>query len=297
MFKESDNFDVERGVFHWRPTAWLRVSGDDAASFLQGQFTNDLRALVPGKGVYGLWLNHKGRVVADSFVLQGAGGEFWVGSYFCPAVVIKERLEAFIIADDVVVEDVTSEWSAVTLFGADAETLPAATHGGLIFAGRRTCGLHREFAFPSAELVSVTSQWAGWRQWDAQAIERVRIQSGIPAVPADLGPTELPNEGGLEHDAISFTKGCYLGQEVMARLKSMGQVRRRLLRVRGRGEPPARGATLYQAARRIGEMRTSVSLGDGFIGWALLTLLSLRAEDPLSLLEEGGGESIWVERP
>ena len=78
MFKESDNFDVERGVFPWRPTAWLRVSGDDAASFLQGQFTNDLRALVPGKGVYGLWLNHKGRVLADSFVLQGAGGEFWV---------------------------------------------------------------------------------------------------------------------------------------------------------------------------------------------------------------------------
>ncbi len=70
-------------------------------------------------------------------------------------------------------------------------------------------------------------------------MELMRIQADIAAVPRDIGPDDLPNEGGLEKIAISYTKGCYLGQEVMARLKSMGQVRRQLLRVTGTGAPPA----------------------------------------------------------
>ncbi len=261
MSNESVSSETKRDFFRWQPAAWLRVSGADAETFLQGQFTNDLRTLVGGQGVYGLWLNHKGRVMADSFVLRAASGEFWVGSYFCPAALIKERLEAFIIADDVAVEDVTEQWRAVTLFGATADSQSVNPPVGCCFAGRRG-----------------------------------REASGLPAVPADIGPTELPNEGGLENEAISFTKGCYLGQEVMARLKSMGQVRRRLLRLRGKGESPARGAALHQAGRRIGEMKTAVRVGDGFIGFGLMTLLGLRVEEPVTVSTDGGGESIWMER-
>src|SRR5688572_1380953 len=91
--------------FRWSPATVLRVSGEDAASFLQGQFSNDLRDLDQKKAVYGLWLNHKGRVIADSFVHRLAEGDFLVFSYHCPVEVIRQRLEAFVIADDVVLED------------------------------------------------------------------------------------------------------------------------------------------------------------------------------------------------
>ena len=107
--------------YRWQPAAWLRVVGPDAFAFLQGQFTNDLRELEKSPAVYGLWLNQKGRVLADSFVLRGrVAEEFWVGSYFSPAAVIRERLESYIIADDVTIADETAAWSGVTLTGPNA---------------------------------------------------------------------------------------------------------------------------------------------------------------------------------
>ena len=93
------------------------MSGEDASAFLQGQFTNDLRDLEAKGAVYGLWLNHKGRVIADSFVHRTATGDYWIGSYFSAADVIRKRLEAFVIADDVVIEDVTDQWRGITLIG------------------------------------------------------------------------------------------------------------------------------------------------------------------------------------
>ena len=109
----------------------------------------------------------------------------------------------------------------------------------------------------------------------AEEVTRRRIGAGIPAIPADVGPGDLPNEAGLEGEAISFTKGCYLGQEVMARLKSMGQVRRRLMRVRGEGENiPTLPAPLFGAGRAVGELRSAVRDGvGGWIGLAMVTLL------------------------
>ena len=219
---------VKAGRFHLcQPLAWLRVSGDDALNFLQGQFTNDLRNLVAGGAVYGLWLNQKGRVLADSFVVRGNGADgFWVASYFSPATVIHERLEAYIIADDVVITDETADWSAVSVLGAvEAEALQRAVPGSVVFAGRRG-GESVEWIFPRTAATQVAAQLAGWAAVDAVGMEHRRILAGIPAVPADIGPGELPNEGGLERDAISYTKGCYLGQEVMARLKAMGQIGR-----------------------------------------------------------------------
>src|SRR5580658_9564626 len=87
----------------YRPAAWLRVSGTDSATFLQGQFSNDLRHFGPDLATYGLWLDVKGKVIADGFVMPGKGPDgFWIGSYFSPADQLRRRLEGFIIADDVV---------------------------------------------------------------------------------------------------------------------------------------------------------------------------------------------------
>ena len=295
------NFSTSAAFHGWRPAAWLRVKGADAASFLQGQLTNELRGLPAGGAVYGLWLTLKGKVLADSFVVRdarsGATGaeaaaEFWVGSYFSPAAVIRERLEAFIIADDVTVEDVTAEWAGVTLLGegvamaADAATAGGA-RGGVVFRGRRGKEEAVEWVFPLAQLEAVRAQITGRRELDGEEMARRRIAAGVPAVPADIGPGDLPGEGGLERDAISYTKGCYLGQEVMARLKSMGQVRRRLMRVAGSpgGEAPGSlPAALFSGGRKVGEVRSAVSDGaGGWVGLAMLSLLQLEAGAGLAL--------------
>jgi folate-binding protein YgfZ len=118
-------------------------------------------------------------------------------------------------------------------------------------------------------------------------MERARIAAGIPAVPVDIGPADLPNEGGLEVSAVCFTKGCFLGQEVMARLKNLGQVRRRLHVVRGFGLQPQLPASLYQGSAKIGELRSVVPEGGGYIALAMLAQLNLNPAAGLSLTAAG----------
>jgi len=290
---------LQEGFARYQPAACLRVTGSDALAFLQGQFTQELR---PGPGApvaYGLWLNQKGKVLADSFVLRIGAGELWLFSYASPAAVIRERLEAYIIADDVAVEDLTAGWSGLVAIGpaaaawleAQAGSLPPAqgflpARDGFVFRGRRGAPESWEWLTP-AEMAPP----AGGPELTRADLERLRIAAAIPAVPADLGPTDLPNEGGLDADAVSYTKGCYLGQEVMARIKSMGQVRRRLLRVAARAAaPPACPAPLFQGTKKVGELRSAVDDGaGGTLGLALLTLLGLDAGAPLSLSPDAPG--------
>lgn len=275
------------GFFRWAPASWLRVSGEDAATFLQGQFTQGIRTLSP-TGAYGLWLNQKGKVVADGFVLPAAvPGAFWVGSYFSLAAVIQARLEAYVIADDVTVTDETGGWRGITVAGADEQWAASAARwrawGAIELAPRRGAGEWSEWVFPAALTGAVEADGRGRVALSSEDMERARIAAKIPAVPRDVGPGELPNEGGLETVAISYTKGCYLGQEVMARLKSMGQVRRQLRRVRGEGAPAAVPATLWQGGRAVGELRSVVATEAGFMGLALCTLLHLRAGEPVGV--------------
>jgi folate-binding protein YgfZ len=292
---------MQHVTFHgWRPAAWLRISGEDAGNFLQGQFTNDLRTLQAGDGaaVYGLWLNQKGRVLADGFVLAAGDGAFWVGSYFSPAEVIRARLEDYIIADDVTVEDATANWEAVTVFAGAGDGFAAEAGANFLrFAGRRAESPCTEWIFPSSDGARVRARLEGGRELDRVEMERMRIGAGLPAVPGDIGPADLPNEGGLELSAISYTKGCYLGQEVMARLKSLGQVRRRLLRVRGPGAVPARLAALYQGGQKVGEMRTAAAENGGFSGFAMVTLLNLRRDTGASFAPDAAPTVFVVDQP
>ena len=251
---------------------------------------------MPGQAIYGLWLNQKGKVVADSFVLRDEGGAYFLGSYHSPAAVIRERLEAYIIADDVTITDETAQWRGVTLWSDEPpESWRANLPGGFVFRGRREVGAHWEWVAP-AEKVETLAANAG-SSFDETEMERRRILAGIPAVPQDLGPNDLPNEGGLERDAISYTKGCYLGQEVMARLKAMGQVRRRLLRVRGMGAVPALPATLYAVGREAGELRSAVAVADGFAGLAMVTLRQVPADGKLALAADAATALQLTEQP
>lgn len=285
------NLPTPPAFFAWQPAAWLRVTGTDAATFLQGQFTNDLRDMRAGGAVYGLWLSVKGKVVADSFVLRGQGEEFWLGSYFSAAEVIRERLEAFIIADDVSIEDQTTGWRGFSVWGVPASELRVP--GALVFPGRRGREASVECVLPLERMAVMETILREAPRLAVEEVSRRRIEAAIPAVPMDIGPADLPNEAGLEADAISFTKGCYLGQEVMARLKSMGQVRRRLLRVRGASATPPLPAALHVGERAVGELRSAVREGAHFHGLAMISLLNLAGASQLALTP-GGDPSVTL---
>jgi folate-binding protein YgfZ len=291
----SITFSTPGGFFAWSPPAWLRVTGPDALSFLQGQFSQDLRGVAaagPGaEPAYGLWLTLKGKVEADGFVFRGEGAEdFWIGSYFSPAPVIRARLEAFIIADDVTIEDHTGGWSGITWVGE----APAAPAGVLVFAGRRGFPASCDWVYRRDLRVEVSGP-----RIDAESVERSRIMARIPAVPADAGPGDLPDEAGLNTAAVSYTKGCYLGQEVMARLKAMGQVRRRLVRVAGTGlKPNPLPSPVYAGERRVGEVRSAVADGSGgWLGLAMVSNLHTAASAELAISAGGPASVRLVDAP
>lgn len=280
----------------YRPAAVLKITGEDAFSFLQGQFTQDLRpCMEEGEIVYGLWLSHKGKVQADSFVLL-RGAEWWCVSVFSEAEELRKHLEGFIVADDVAIEDITTQWAGLSVFGVDERQMQgwAAIAGGFIFQGRRAGVVNFEWLYRvDDEDAAAFLRKRGVEEISSVDLERLRIVAGVPAIPRDIGPEDLPNEGGLEGDAISYTKGCYLGQEVMARLKSMGQVRRRLVRVSGSGgvsgELPAK---VFVDGKQCGEVRSAVATADGFVGLAMISLLGMTGRRLLSFSPEGAANIV-----
>lgn len=263
-------------------SAVLRVRGPDANSYLQGQFTQDVNAQ-NGRS-YGLWLDQKGRVLADGHVLRQADHDFLVVSFSLPAAKLQARLEAYLIADEVELADETAAWAGILLWGDGATAQPPPA-GVLGFPSRRAGAGSMQWLVPAggheaviAELKKISAE-----ERDRRAAELERLRQGVPAVPADIGPRDLPNEAGLDEVAISYTKGCYLGQEVMARLKNLGQVRRRLHLVRGKGTPPALGSALHQGEHKVGELRSAVVDGEGFLAMAMLSLIHLDENAPLTV--------------
>jgi folate-binding protein YgfZ len=197
--------------------AVVRVTGEDAAAFLQGQCTADLRTVALTDA---LWLNRKGRVLAHTIVSKEASGSFLL---LCPHLSAEETIAvvtANVIADDVVATDETPAWGRWVAWGdapvvADAKLLPTRRFGVVAWDVLTPAG-------------AVMPGEAGSRE----ELEALRIRAGVPAVPADCGANEFPQECGLDV-WLSYTKGCYLGQEVMARIQSMGSLRRILRRVSG----------------------------------------------------------------
>lgn len=289
-----------QGFTRGRPTAWLRVTGPDSAAFLQGQCTQDLRPLKPGQAAEALWLNTKGRILGESLVVKETGDHWWLWSAHTTGETLRTRLEDFIIADDVTVTAEEANWEQVTLAGPAADAwlreqlggrVPPALGAwvlfgdGLLFAGRRGQPETWEWLRPLASAApdGGLQPPASLGNLSAVALHRARLAAGVPAIPGEFGPQDLPQETGLETTAISFSKGCYLGQEVMARLHAMGQVRRRLVRVGGPGCAPPAGTELRQDTKRVGELRAAADDGHGgWLGLALLNLLGLNTALPLT---------------
>jgi len=258
------------GYHRFKPCCWIEVEGEDAHDFLQSQCSNDLSKLEMGQSCYGLWLDKKGKIHGDSFVIRVGEELFTLLSYSTEEAELLEKLNAFIVADDVELLGRAAEVEGISLLGEAVQSLEtidlpkvSATSAEPIYqlAGRRGKVKATELIASKAIIdvieKSLQEQEPSLDSLDKTTMERSRIFSLIPQVPRDLGPTELPQEGGLEQDAVSFSKGCYLGQEVMSRMHSMGKARRSL-RLLSSDSPIEYAAPLYMDSKKVGVCKSSV---------------------------------------
>lgn len=237
------------------PASVVRVTGEDAAAYLQGQCTADLR---PGGPAHALWLNRKGRVLAHTFIVPEPDGSFLLVAERAPAAKVVEVVMANAIADDVTAADESSAWGWGVILGSAEPPLPI---GAQAFA---SAWLPCHDAHACLGPVGLPP---GCVPGDFADLERARILAGVPAVPDDCGEGEFPQECGL--DAwVSHDKGCYLGQEVMARIRSMGTLRRVLRRVTAARGLVAGLALRTSDGRPAGTLRSAV----GDVGLALVSV-------------------------
>jgi folate-binding protein YgfZ len=238
-------------------TAVVRVTGEDAAAFLQGQCTADLRGVALADA---LWLNRKGRVLAHTVIAKEADGSHLL---LCPHLSAAELIAivtANVIADDVVATDESALWQKWVAWGAEPKF-----DGAKVFATQR-------YGVAAWDVLTPVGLAASGEPATLAELDALRVVAGVPAVPADCGANEFPQECGLEA-WVSYTKGCYLGQEVMARIQSMGSLRRILRRVSGpvsvgqvlRTPEGKVAGTVRSAAGNVGLALVSVDLAEGAI--------------------------------
>jgi tRNA-modifying protein YgfZ len=205
--------------------AKFKVTGKDRVRFLNGQLTNDIGELHAGSAIYACALTAKGKLCADLFVAATEGSHY-LDAESPLRESLAARLEKYIIADDVALDDVTDEFG---LFHLTESKFPVSSERSEIFQIESA-----RFGSSGFDLWFPASQTALMRQRlkdepiDAEALENLRIEQGIARWGSELSENVIPNEAMLDKRAISYTKGCYLGQEVISRIKSLGHVNRHL---------------------------------------------------------------------
>jgi folate-binding protein YgfZ len=253
----------------------LILRGGEAVDFLQGQVTNDVEALAPGHGCYAALLNHKGKFRSDMRVLRGE--DFvWLDAEPVGHRPLAYTVETYSLGRDVSWEDVTEERAILSLLGPAARDAldaapPAEEHAfvegehGLYVA--TDLGVDVICATDDAEGVR---QALGVEAVPEEAAECLRIESGRPRLGYDMDGETIPQEAGVNERAVSFTKGCYVGQETVARLHYKGKPNRHLRGLK-LSEPVERGSEITLGERVVGRVgSTCVSPVHGPIALALL---------------------------
>lgn len=218
-------------LFDLNDRAKYKITGQDRVRFLNGQLTNDILRLRPGSAMYACALTAKGKLCADLFVAATEEG-----NYLDAERVLREslagRLEKYIIADDVMLEDVTDEFGLFHLIGPGSAD--GLTPLGLLEGTATYLMASDRFGSPGIDLwvpvdhAGLVREKLKQLPIDSQAAENFRIEQGIARWGKELSEEVIPNEAGLDKRAINYTKGCYLGQEVISRIKSLGHVNRHL---------------------------------------------------------------------
>lgn len=277
------------------PRAQIAVAGPDRATYLQGLLTNDIQALTPGTGCYAAWLTPQGRMLTDMHVLQSEGMILLdVPAGLAPATLA--RLDQFLFSEDVRIESLEESMTSVWLHGPQAAAVIEAVSGFPVLrsaereGGSRTTladwpDYHHDTATFDGNPISVAridqlgvpgccvflartdeerfreaAIAVGARVVSPEAIQAARIEAGYPVFGVDMTDDTIPLEAGIENRAISFTKGCFVGQEVVIRVlhRGGGRVARRLVGL-SLAEAVDPGAKISSDAKEIGFI-TSVAV-------------------------------------
>ena len=233
----------EGGFFRLGERTRVRVTGADRLRYLNGQLSNDLRRLVPGEAMPALLLTAKGKLCADVFVWLD-GESLIVEADVALKEVVPARLERYAVSDDVAFELLAPVTESCHIFGA-----VSTRRDGLRI---RRLGI---------EGVDIASPPNDLREAGPDEVELLRIERGLPRWGKELSEETLPQEVGLDRVAVDFNKGCYVGQEVVSRIHSVGRLNRHLCGFVGDFDPSVAGtATLVDADGRKSGRLTSAKL-------------------------------------
>jgi tRNA-modifying protein YgfZ len=273
----------ECGLVEQDERGLLVVSGSEAAEYLQGQLTNDVEALEPGDVAYAALLDRKGHMQADMRVLRpGKDPELLLDLEPEGLEAARRHLQMYKIGRQVEVSDESEGHSLVSLIGprsveiAGTAALPenaceTTTIGtAQCVAVGTALGIDLIFAVAKRELVRDALFGAGAVEVTPEAAEILRIETGRPRFGAEMGTATMPAEAGIVEQAVSFTKGCYIGQETVARLHYKGKPNRHLRGLRFSG--PARpGEALQLGEKEVGSVGSAaISPAFGPIGLAIV---------------------------
>ena len=281
------------GLVEWSDRAKFIVRGGEAVDFLQGQVSNDVEALAPGSGCYATILTHKGKLRTDLRILRGDDW-LWLDTEAIGHAVLRHTLETYSLGRDVQFEDVTESRTILSLIGPAArerlDAAPPAEENSLVE------GDHGVYVstFLGVDVIAEPGVELGIERVSEDAAECLRIEAGRPRLGFDMGSETMPQEAGVNERAVSFTKGCYVGQETVARLHYKGKPNRHLRGLR-LAEPADRGAEILlggdKVVGRIGS--TCVSPRFGPIALALVR----REAGPGDTVSVAGAEAKVVELP
>jgi folate-binding protein YgfZ len=277
------------------PRGQVAVAGRDRASFLHGFLTNDIAGLTAGRGCYAAWLTPQGRMLCDMHVLE-SGDMILLDVPEAERDAAAARLEQFHFSEDVQIEALTS-LRAVWIHGPAAPRIMAAAGAGdpstlmswtqyqnvrLDIAGAPAVVARiDQLAVPGFVVYADTHHEdrvrsaflsAGALEATPESLEAARLETAYPLFGVDMTSETIPLEAGIEQRAISMTKGCYVGQEVIIRVlhRGHGRVARRLVRMQIDGTTPVRGAKVFSGDREIGfvtSAATSPRLGSLALGY------------------------------
>ena len=263
----------------------IAVAGADRESYLNGLLTNDIAALTAGRGCYAAYLTAQGRMIADMWVYEtGDAILMTLDSSVKDAVLAK--LDQFVFSEDVQLGDVTGTFGQVAIVGPQAAAAVAQLVDGTSAAALAAMGEHENLRAQRDEarvivtrvtdtgepgfelyvdrdrLVSLIAaiQRLEITELDAATADALRIEAGIPQFHRDMDEETIPLEAGIEGRAISFTKGCYVGQEVIIRVlhRGHGRVVRKLVGLKLDGsDAPAAGSAVRAGDREIGKVTSS----------------------------------------
>jgi tRNA-modifying protein YgfZ len=261
----------------------LALTGADRREFLHGQITNDIEGLEPGRGCYAALLTHKGKMLGDLRVLD-LGDELLLSCERAGLQELFNMIRRYKLGSDVELHKRTMEMGELSLIGPEARRVAGAgplgpyehdnargdVGGQAVVFAATDLGVDVFCAAEATGSVRATLIAAGATEVSEAAAELVRVESGRPRYGVDLDENVIPQEAGLNERAVSFTKGCYVGQETVARLFYRGKPNRHLrgLKLSAPVEP---GTPLLLGAKEVGRVTSAaVSPVHGPIGLAIV---------------------------